>query len=206
MATPDAEPAAPPGSRPEEFRATWAQTWHTHMKPFLIANVIVAILSFMIGYMIGGYLVSVVLPVALVGAVTLLQRIASRGHGLRLSPTGVEFLRRDGVVIRMRWADIQGIVLFNQRQTGVVAPYGVGRAAASAGSAAFAEANSGAGITGLGEVLDHTQVAQQQRHGEEWVRFGDPQTVNMRLAVVDRRWIAGRVGEWFRQHRPDLLG
>jgi hypothetical protein len=143
--------------------------------------------------------------VVLVGGMTLLQRVASRGHGLRLSPSGVEFLRRDGLITRMRWADIQAVVLFNQRRTGVVAPYGVGRAAASAGSAAFAEANSGAGITGLGDVLTHTQVAQQHQHGAEWVRFGDPQAVNMRLAVVDRTWFAGRVGEWFRKYRPDLL-
>ncbi|MEU7870726.1 hypothetical protein [Dactylosporangium sp. NPDC049140] len=189
----------------EEFRATWTQTWHNYAKPFLVTNIVVALLCFMIGYVIAGYPGMILLPVAVVGGVTLLQRAASRGHGLRLSPTGVEFLRRDGKVVRMRWADIQGVVVINRRSGTVIAPYGVGRAAAQAGVDMFADANTGPGITGVGEILDHTQAERQRQQGPVWVPFGDPLTVNMSLAMIDRGWPAGRIGEWFRRYRPDLL-
>ncbi|WP_432985991.1 hypothetical protein [Dactylosporangium sp. CA-233914] len=193
-----------PAAQAEEFRATWSQTWHTHVKPFLVTNIVVAILAFMIGYVAGGYAGAILLPIVLVGGVTWLQRIASRGHGLRLSSVGVEFLRRDGKVVRMRWADIQGVVLINRRAGTVIAPYGVGRAAAQAGVEMFADANSGPGITGVGEILDRGTAAAQR--GGPWVPAGDPQTVNMSLAMIDRGWPRGRIGEWFRRYRPDLLG
>ncbi|MFB9444313.1 hypothetical protein Dvina_06315 [Dactylosporangium vinaceum] len=190
---------------PEEFRATWAQTWHNYAKPFLAANVVVALLCFMIGYVVGGYVGCVLLPVAVVGGVTLLQRVASRGHGLRLSPTGVEFLRRDGVVVRMRWPDIQGVVVINRRSGTVIAPYGVGRAAAQAGADMFADANTGPGLTGVGEILSADQAARQRQLGPAWVAMADPQTVHMSLILIDRAWTAGRIGDWLRHYRPGLL-
>jgi hypothetical protein len=194
-----------PGTEPEEFRASWTQTWHTHIKPFLLSNILIALVSWVIGYAVGGPVVSVVLPVVLVGGITLLQRVASRGHGLRLSANGVEFLRRDGQVVRLRWADIQGVTVLGQRRTGVIAPSGVARTVASGDSAAFAAANTGAGLVGIGDVLTREQVAQQHQRGPGWVRFGDPTEVNMRLVVVDRQWQTDRIGEWFRQYRPDLV-
>jgi hypothetical protein len=194
-----------PGTQAEEFRATWSQTWHTHAKPFLATNIVLALLCFVIGYVVAGYAGMILLPVLVVGGMTLLQRVASRGHGLRLSPSGVEFLRRDGKVVRMRWPDIQGVVVINRRSGTVIAPYGVGRAAAQAGVDMFADANSGPGITGVGEVLTEVQAAQQAQHGPAWVPFGDPLTVNMSLAMIDRGWPAGRIGDWFRRYRPDLL-
>jgi hypothetical protein len=194
-----------PGTEPEEFRASWAQTWHTHIKPFLISNILIALVAWVIGYALGGPIVSVILPIVLVGGLVMLQRVWSRGHGLRLSHNGVEFLRRDGKVVRIRWADIERVTLLAQKQTGVIAPYGPARAAAASDAAAFAEANSGAGITGMGDVLTYDQAAQQQRRGPDWVRFGEPIQVNMRLVVVDRTWQSDRVGEWFRSYRPDLM-
>ncbi|WP_433056697.1 hypothetical protein [Dactylosporangium sp. CS-033363] len=190
---------------PEEFRATWNQTWHAYAKPFLAANILLALLLFVIGWMIGGYAGMVLAPIIGVGAITLFQRMASRGHGLRLSDTGVEFLRRDGVIVRMRWPDIQGVVVMNRRSGTVIAPYGVGRAAAQSGVDMFADANSGPGITGIGEVLDHRQVEAQRRHGPAWVPLAEPQKVNMSLAMIDRSWPRDRIGDWFRRYRPDLL-
>ncbi|WP_433083615.1 hypothetical protein ACQP1P_05215 [Dactylosporangium sp. CA-052675] len=192
-------------NEPEEFRASWAQTWHNYSKPFLPTNILVALLMFVIGYMIAGYAGMVLGPVLVVGAITLLHRVASRQQGLRLSPNGVEFLRRDGKIVRMRWADIQSIVVINRRSGTVIAPYGVGRAAAQAGVDMFADANTGPGLTGVGEILDHGQVERQRQHGAQWVPFGDPLTVNMSLAMIDRGWTSGRIGDWFRRYRPDLL-
>ncbi|WP_432835371.1 hypothetical protein [Dactylosporangium sp. CA-092794] len=192
-------------AQPEEFRATWAQTWHTHVKPFLVANIVVALLSFMIGYAVGGYPGAIILPVVLVGGMTLLQRVASRGHGLRLSPTGVEFLRRDGRIARVRWPDIEAVVVINRRTSAVIAPYGVGRAAAEQGAAAFADANSGPGITGVGELLGPAAVARQHAHGPSWLPLAEPQALRLSLAMIDRSWPAGRIGDWFRRYRPDLL-
>ncbi|WP_433215105.1 hypothetical protein ACQP00_05250 [Dactylosporangium sp. CS-047395] len=192
-------------NEPEEFRASWGQTWHTYAKPFLAANILLALLLFVIGWIIGGYAGMVLAPVIGVGAITLFQRMASRSHGLRLSDTGVEFLRRDGVIVRMRWPDIQGVVVINRRSGTVIAPYGVGRAAAQSGVDMFADANSGPGITGIGEVLDHRQVEAQRRHGPTWVPLAEPQKVNMSLAMIDRSWPRDRIGDWFRRYRPDLL-
>ncbi|MEV6932778.1 hypothetical protein AB0M46_50960 [Dactylosporangium sp. NPDC051485] len=194
-----------PSPSAEEFRATWSQTWKTHLKPYLAANIVVALLSWMIGYVIGGYVMSVVLPVLLVGGMVLLHRVASRGHGLRLSPTGVEFLRRDGKIARMRWPDIGGVVLINRRTSAVIAPWGPGRAAAQLGADMFADANSGPGITGVGELLSQSQAAQQRQAGPEWVPLAEPQALNMSLAMIDRDWPKGPIGAWFRRYRPDLL-
>ncbi|GAA0726664.1 hypothetical protein Drose_12140 [Dactylosporangium roseum] len=194
-----------PGGGSEEFRATWRQTWHTHIKPFLISNILIAVVAWVLGYVFGGPVVSVLPPVVLVGLITLLQRVASRGHGLRLSADGVEFLRRDGVVVRMRWADIRGIAVLDQRRTGVIAPYGVARAAAAADSAAFAAANTGDGLVGIGEVLTPAQAAQQRQAGPAWQPLGKTGAASLRLAVVDREWRTGRIGEWFRAYRPDLM-
>jgi len=196
-----------PGNEPEEFRASWTQTWHTHIKPFLISNILIALVSWVIGYVIGGPVGSVLLPVVLAGGITLLQRVASRGHALRLSAEGIEFLRRDGQIVRMRWADIEQVTLLSQKQTGVIAPYGAARAAAASDAQAFAAANTGAGLIGMGDILTHAQVAQQERQGRQaWLRFAEPIQVNMRLVVVDRTWQTDRVGEWFRRYRPDLMG
>ncbi len=192
-------------NEPEQFRASWAQTWHNYSKPFLPTNIVVALLMFVIGYMIAGYPGMVLGPILVVGGITALHRVASRGPGLRLSPTGVEFLRRDGRTVRMRWADVQSVAVINRRSGTVIAPYGVGRAAAQAGVDMFADANTGPGLTGVGEILDHQQAEQQQRHGAEWVPFGDPLTVNMSLAMIDRGWTSGRIGDWVRRYRPDLL-
>lgn len=189
----------------EEFRATWAQTWHNNLKPYLVTNTLVVLLAWVIGYVIGGYLISVLLPVALLAGLTLLHRLASRGHGLRLSPTGVEFLRRDGKNVRMRWPDVKGVVVINRKTNVVIAPWGVGRAAAQTGAEMFAEANSGPGITGLGEVLGRAEVAQQARLGPAWAPLAQPVEVNMNLVLIDRNWMTGRIGEWFRRYRPDLL-
>ncbi|MFI5906780.1 hypothetical protein [Dactylosporangium sp. NPDC051541] len=192
-------------NEPEEFRASWAQTWHNYAKPFIVTNVLVALLCFVIGYIIAGYPGMVLMPVLVVAGITWLQRIASRGHGLRLSPTGVEFLRRDGVVVRMRWPDIQGVVVINRRSGTVIAPWGAGRAAAQAGVDMFADANTGPGVTGVGEILSPAQVDKQRQAGPAWVALADPQTVNMSLSMIDRGWPAGRIGDWFRRYRPDLL-
>ena len=193
-----------PGSEPEEFRASWRQTWQTNIRPFLVSNILIALVTWMLGYMFGGPVVSVLLPVGLVGLITLLHRVASRGHGLRLSPNGVEFLRRDGVVVRMRWADIERIAVLSQRQTGVIAPYGAARAAAASDSAAFAQANTGDGLVGIGEQLTRAQVAQQRQAGPVWQPLGTTGEAFLRLTLVDREWRTGRIGEWFRAYRPDL--
>jgi hypothetical protein len=189
----------------EEFRATWAQTWHNNLKPYLATNILVVLLAWVIGYAIGGYLLSVVLPVAILAALTLMHRWASRGHGLRLSPTGVEFLRRDGKHVRMRWPDVKGVVAINRKTNVVIAPWGAGRAAAQAGAEMFAAANSGPGITGRGEVLGHAEVARQAQAGPAWVPLAEPVEVNMNLVLIDRNWMTGRIGDWFRRYRPDLL-
>jgi hypothetical protein len=194
-----------PSPAPEEFRASWTQTWHTHIKPFLISNILIALVSWVIGYAIGGPVFSVILPVVLVAGITLLHRTVSKGHALRLSANGVEFLRRDGRIVRIRWADIQQVTVMAQKKSAVIAPAGIARTAASGDAAAFAAANTGAGIVGQGEVLTHDQVAQQARQGQTWLRFGEPIEVSMRLVVVDRAWQSGRIGEWFRQYRPDLM-
>ncbi|MCW3838988.1 hypothetical protein ONA70_02610 [Micromonospora yasonensis] len=180
-------------------------TWYTHIKPFLKSNILIALITWVLGYMFGGPVFSVLLPVILVGLITLLHRVASRGHGLRVSANGVEFLRRDGVVVRMRWADIQGITVLAQRRTGVVAPTGAARSVAAADSAAFAAANTGHGIVGIGEVLTRAQVAQQRQAGPVWQPFGKTDDAFLRLTLVDREWRTGRIGEWFRAYRSDLM-
>ncbi|MFJ8582575.1 hypothetical protein [Micromonospora sp. NPDC093277] len=145
------------------------------------------------------------LPVGLVTLITLLHRVASRGHGLRLSATGVEFLRRDGVVVRMRWADIREITVLAQRRTGAVAPTAAARAIVAADVAAFAAANTGHGIVGTGEVLTRAQVAQQRQAGPVWQPLGETSSeAFLRLTLIDRDWRAGRIGDWFRVYRPDL--
>ncbi|WP_213452027.1 hypothetical protein [Rhizomonospora bruguierae] len=195
-----------PGNGPEEFRASWRQTWHTHIKPFLVSNILIALVTWVLGYVFGGPVLSVLLPVGLVGLVTLLQRGASRGYVLRLSANGVEFLRRHGVVVRMKWADIQAITVLTQGRTGIViAPTGAARSIVAADSAAFAAANTGYGIVGVGEVLTPLQAAQQRRAGPAWQPAGTVREASLRLAAVDHDWRTGRIGEWFRVYRPDLL-
>jgi hypothetical protein len=194
-----------PGDQPEVFRADWAQTWRTHIRPFLISNILVALVAWVLGYALGGPIFSVLLPIILVGGMTLLQRYASHSQGLRLSGHGIEFLRRNGSVVRLRWSDIERIEVLAQKKAGSVAPTAAGRAAAGASAQAFADANTGAGLIGNGDVLTTDEEMRYQGQPQAWQTTGQPVRVNMPLVKVDTQWATGRIGELIYAHRPDLF-
>lgn len=192
--------------QPEVFRPTWSQTWRLNLRPWVPVNIVVLLITWVLGYIVGGAVGSVVIPVVLIAAIVALSRYASRSQGLRLSGYGVELLRRDGGVVRMRWPDIEQVAVVAQRGRSIVAPYGVARAAAGASMSAYVAANTGPGLLGRGESLTAAEEAQQRTHGPEWLRYRETlDQFGLRLVVIDRDWQSGRIGEWIRAYRPDLL-
>jgi hypothetical protein len=192
--------------QPEVFRPTWAQTWQLNLRPWLPVNIVILLLTWVIGYVVAGPVGSVVIPVVLIAAIVALSRYASRSQGLRVSGYGVELLRRDGGIVRMRWPDIEQVAVVAQRGRSIVAPYGVARAAAGASMSAYVAANTGPGLLGRGESLTPAEVEQQRRHGPGWLRYRETlDQFGLRLVVIDRDWQNGSIGEWVRAYRPDLL-
>ncbi|GAA5185181.1 hypothetical protein GCM10023322_28320 [Rugosimonospora acidiphila] len=192
--------------RPEVFRPAWAQTWQTVLRPWLVTDILILFVGGAVGYVIGGPVVSVVLPVAVVAALVALSRYRSWSQVVRLSEYGVELLRRNGGVTRMRWSDVERIAVVAQRGRSVLAPYGVGRAAAAGSMAAFVAANTGPGLLGRAEHLTRSEAERQRGQGPAWQPSGrELEPLAVRLVVIDRNWITGPIGDWVRLYRPDLL-
>lgn len=191
--------------QPELFTATWTQTWHNFIKPFLPSNILVFILLLGLGYLAGGPVVAVVLPVLVIGGIIGLMRVASTGNRVRVSGYGIEVLSR-GRLVGLRWADITQVVVLDKKRSGVIAPYGVARASAGASAGLFADANTGPGLLGQGTVLDPQRAGTAMDAGPHWLEEQAQQVpVKMFLMVVDRDWPTGRIGEWVRRYRPDLF-
>lgn len=192
--------------QPEVFWPTWSQTWQVNLRPWLAVNIVILLLTWVLGYIVGGPVASVVIPVVIIVAVVGLSRYASRSQGLRMSAYGVELLRRDGGIVRMRWPDIEQIAVVAQRGRSIVAPYGIARAAAGASMSAYMAANTGPGLLGRGESLTPAEAQQQRQQGSAWLTYR--QTLDqfgLRLVVIDRDWLNGPIGDWIRRYRPDLL-
>lgn len=190
--------------QPEQFTATWTQTWHNFLKPFLPTNIVVFVVLFMLGYVLGGPVVSVVLPVVVVGGMVGLGRLSSTRNGVRVSGYGIE-VRSRGSLVGLRWADIGDVVVLNKRTSTVVGTYGLALGAARASAQGFASANSGPGLVGQGSVLRVSQAGTALAD-PRWLAAQSQQVpVKMFLAVVDRDWPTGRIGAWLRVYRPDLF-
>lgn len=191
--------------QPEEFTASWAQTWHNFVKPFLPSNILIFLVLWVLGYALGGPVVSVVLPIVVSGGIVGLQRVASRSSAVRISGYGIEVRRRNGELIGVRWGDVERVVILDKRRAGVIAPYGMPRAAAQASAAQFASANTGPGLVGQGTRLSPVSAAQVAGSPAWLEQPAQREAVQLFLMVVDRRWPQGRIGEWVRRYRPDLL-
>jgi hypothetical protein len=202
------EPAATsmPPARAEEFRPTWGQTWRGHLLPMLPVQILTALLLWVIGYVAAGPVGSVAAPVLVVGGLVALARWIDRSELVRMSADGVELVLRGGVVRRMRWADVERVAPIPVPARGAPFARGLSRAVAEASLQARAASRSGPGLVGWGQQLaadgspvDPGRVAGVPRDEHGRLRVVIP------LTVVDRAWQRGRMGEWVRERRPDLL-
>jgi hypothetical protein len=183
--------------QPEIFTPTWAQTWHAVIRPLLPMNLLLLGLCWAIGYVLGGPLWSVLLPVLVVGATTLLARIGTRSLRVRVSGYGIELLRGSrsrGVA----WPNLDRVELLTRRGSPVVGPRGVAGVVAGASMASYGSANTGPGLIGAGSVLTRPTPADLARQPPR-------ERILLPLFSVDRRWHAGRIGDWVRAYRPDLM-
>ncbi len=183
--------------QPETFTPTWGQTWHGSIKPMLPMNIALFLLCWAIGYMLGGYLWSVLLPVLVVGAMTLLARVGSAMLKVRVSGYGIEILR--GSTSRgVAWANLERVALLTKHGGPVAGTYGIGLGATRAAMGNYESANTGPGLIGQGVVLIRSGPAELAAPHAR-------QKVLLLLFSVDRRWPRGRIGDWVRAYRPDLM-
>src|SRR5690606_33045215 len=138
----------------------------------------------------------------LAGVLVVKHRRLVRGTVVRFSAVGVELTDAYGFRLRLRWPDIERVGVVESR---MASPRAVGR---PGGVRVRAGAMRSLGLIGWGEREVPPRVPRWMRDHLAGVP-ADPRTglrqVAIPLGAVDPGWQRGRMGEWVRHHRPDLL-
>ncbi|MGI5273888.1 hypothetical protein ACQEUU_32440 [Nonomuraea sp. CA-218870] len=139
---------------------------------------------------------------ALVGALVSRYRRMVRGTVVRFSDAGVEMTDTYGFRLRLKWADIERVDAVESRMP---SPRRVTR---PGGVRVRAGAMQSLGLVGWGEREVPPRVPGWMRAHLARVPV-DPVTglqwLGIPLGAVEPLWEHGRMGEWVRRHRPDLL-
>ncbi|GAA4520428.1 MULTISPECIES: hypothetical protein [Nonomuraea] len=149
-----------------------------------------------------GLLIGIIATAALTGVLVSRYRRMVRGTVVRFSAEGVEMADTYGFLLRLPWAGIERVDVVESR---MASPRRVGR---PGGVQVRAGAMRSVGLVGWGEREVPLRVPGWMRAHLARVPV-DPDTglqwLGIPLGVVDPAWENGRMGEWVRHHRPDLL-
>ncbi|WP_327106377.1 hypothetical protein [Nonomuraea glycinis] len=139
---------------------------------------------------------------ALVGVLVVKHRRMIAGTVVRFSPRGVEMADTYGFVLRLDWPDVQRVDVVESR---MASPRTISR---PGGVRVRAGAMRSVGLVGWGEREVPARMPRWMRDHLARVPV-DPHTglqrLGIPLGVVDPLWERGRMGDWVRRHRPDLL-
>ncbi|MBF8190789.1 hypothetical protein ITP53_34790 [Nonomuraea sp. K274] len=150
-----------------------------------------------------GVVIAVLATGALFAVLVAKHRRLTSGTVVRFSPDGVELSDSYGFRARLRWPDITRVDIVN---TQLANPRRVGR---PGGVRVQAQALRSVGLIGWGERTVPPRVPRWMRDRLARVPV-DPATgrpeVTIPLGEFDPLWERGRMGDWVRHHRPDLMG
>ncbi|TDD26422.1 hypothetical protein [Nonomuraea diastatica] len=191
----------------EEFRIR-AGSFPRFVAPFAAPLVLFFVVILLLGAIFtGSTLLGIAIGAlgtgALFAVLAAKHRRVSSGTVVRFTAEGVELTDSLGFRVHLRWPDITRIDVVD---TQLANPRSVGR---PGGVRVRAPALRSVGLIGWGERMVPPQIPGWMRDRLSRVPV-DPATgrpeVTIPLGEFDALWQRGRMGDWVRHHRPDLMG
>ncbi|MEU6711831.1 hypothetical protein ABZ897_10185 [Nonomuraea sp. NPDC046802] len=191
----------------DEFRIR-AGSFPRFLAPFLAPLIFFFVVCLLLGAIFTnstplGALIGALATAVLFGVLAVKHRRLTAGTVVRFSPDGVELSDSAGFHVRLCWPDITRIDVVD---TQLANPRSIGR---PGGVRVRTQALRSVGLIGWGERTVPPRIPGWMRDRLARVPV-DPATgrpeVTIPLGEIDAQWERGRMGDWVRHHRPDLMG